>query len=359
MAITNVTFSTIDTNGSYGPKIQPMDDDNGSSRNEFDPVDYPDTARLVTIIGGAIILLGGLFLNSMTIKTIYKTPKLHNVTYLFLVLLNGNDIVFSVWSITFIVITDIYNKWIFGSGFCQAFAFVNGTLLGLELFMLMFITMSRYIKVVHPQYFNIIFTKKSIMGMILFAIIFVTACLLPPLTGMWGEIEYIARKNICSFKDKNDNYHMFLEGITVLLPLTVIIISYVRIYIVVHNQSKTLKRHSLMPNGDTKRPPSNTMLKRKERQLTKTLVALVVTFILSYTPYLVVAGVDKEIQYPILHRIATILLWSNSCWNNVVLVGMNSQFRDYWLAQLKCKDVPADHSPVVKRVSDSTNIPPE
>lgn len=82
---------------------------------------------------------------------------------------------------------------------------------------------------------------------------------------------------------------------------------------------------------------SNMDTKKSEWHITKMVLAIFVCFLTCYLPITVVKVFDEKVNYPGFHIAGYLLLYMSSCLNPVIYVTMNKQYRQSYLATLKCQ----------------------
>ncbi|CAH1786950.1 unnamed protein product [Owenia fusiformis] len=309
----------------------------------YTPQDYPAAAAWSTIIFGSLVVICAIILNTINIICIASTKAFHTIPYMFLLLLSINDIIFCVWSGVFIIGADIARSWVFGDVLCQMYVTIQNTLIGFEMFLLMFLTFSRYFLVVHKKIYRKIFNKRCITGMLIFTWLFAIGWQLAAVFKIWGCFRYNPHKNLCSFYDVGDYFNLMSMIMTFIVPLMCILFCYIQIFRLVSHQKRQLKSHAVkeaeLPTESSRLQNLQKEKHGKELKLTKTMVAIVIMYCLSYFPFMVLMIADKDVNYPVLYKIATVMIWSFSCWNTIVLIVMNEQFRQVCfqkIALLKC-----------------------
>uniref|UniRef100_A0A9J7Z293 Trace amine associated receptor 18e n=1 Tax=Cyprinus carpio carpio TaxID=630221 RepID=A0A9J7Z293_CYPCA len=248
-----------------------------------------------------------VFLNLLVIISISHFKKLHTPTNLIILSLAVSDLLIGLIVIPIEAINLIETCWYFGHIFCGLFVVIIGLLLSVSLGNLVLIAIDRYVAVCYPLlYPHKITMTKTLMG--------ICICWFGCFSANFGfAINYryfdTAQVNECyggCYLNVPYSLRIMDLFISFLIPCTVIIALYLRIFYVVHQQVKII--NSLMKSGKCEMEDS---VKRKsDSKAALTLGIIVTVYLLCYIPfyllYITAVTTAKEISSSMM----TFLAWT-------------------------------------------------
>ncbi|KAL1455673.1 hypothetical protein WDU94_009754 [Cyamophila willieti] len=128
------------------------------------------------------------------------------------------------------------------------------------------------------------------------------------------------------------NIQKALFFIGFVIPCTIIVLCYAKIFWVVRSSEKRLQRHN--SKVQTKK---EIKAKRNDMRITKMVLVIFLSFITCYFPITVVKLVDQGVRYPLLHVLSYIFLYLSACINPIIYVIMNKQYRVAYKTVLMCE----------------------
>ena len=210
------------------------------------------------------ICLAALIGNLSLYIIVYKNKDLQTITNLYILNLAAADIMVSVLSIPFTVVTVITGRWLFGDTACVALGFFTILSFIASVMSLGMIAINRYFYIVKWNTYKKTFSKKK--SLLYTAAVWVVSISLasPPLFG-WAEYRFIPGKSYCFVYWPSNVYFLFFM-ITVCFfgPLSAMVYSYCNILMF----TKTLKRrvavsmnnHTPLPRQNQPEPADRTCL---------------------------------------------------------------------------------------------------
>ena len=206
---------------------------------------------------------------------------------------------------------------------------------------LIILTTTRYYKITHPQKTLHWFSNKTVK--ILLICLWLTAILvvLPPVIGFWGRFDYFSSTGVCwpTFNPRQTpsslSYVLLFGGLGFMLTSIVIFYCYSRICMTAFKSSSRAHGQcyttiSLLITKKRRRMPTSAILRRKERKLSITLFMIVLTYFISYTPYIVVQLFYLFCLHPIpIHIIMTLYMISfiNGITNPIIFMSRSQKFK--------------------------------
>ncbi|XP_052749296.1 pinopsin-like [Galleria mellonella] len=266
-----------------------------------------------------LFLIGffGFFLNLMVILLMFKDRQLWTPLNIILFNLVCSDFSVSVLGNPFTLISALFHRWVFGHTMCVLYGFFMALLGITSITTLTVISFERYMLVTRPLSSRHLSSKGAILS-IVFIWTYSLALTTPPLIG-WGNYVNEAANISCSvnWHEQSTNtltYIMFLFALGQIIPLTVITYSYVNIIRTLKKNSQRLGRVS-----------------RAETRATAMVFIMIISFTIAWTPYSLFALMEQFATEGIISPgagvIPALVAKSSICYNPLIYVGMNTQFR--------------------------------
>ncbi|XP_043106832.1 trace amine-associated receptor 13c-like [Puntigrus tetrazona] len=251
-----------------------------------------------------------VFLNLLVIISISHFKKLHTPTNLIILSLAVADLFVGLIAMPVDAIKLIETCWYFGHTFCRLFLIIMGLLLSTSLSNLVLIAVDRYVAVCHP----LLYPKKITTTKMLISICVCWFCssTYNIVSLSYGSVDMSHRSDACY--GECPLVLDFALGVTdlfisFLIPCTLIITLYVRIFYIVHKQVKVI--NSLMKSGKCEMEGS---VKRKsESKAALTLGIIVTVYLLCWIPYYVLCLTESSVSSA--SNFLTWCLYINSCLN--------------------------------------------
>ena len=182
---------------------------------------------------------------------VYKNKDLQTISNLYILNLAAADIMVSVLSIPFTVVTVIAGRWLFSDTACVALGFFTILSFIASVMSLGMIAINRYFYIVKWNTYRKIFSKKK--SFLFAAAVWVLSISLasPPLFG-WAEYRFIPGKSYCFVYWPSNVYFMyFMITVCFFGPLSVMAFSYYNIL----TFTKTLKKRIAVSRNNLTQPP--------------------------------------------------------------------------------------------------------
>uniref|UniRef100_A0A8C2EQ44 G-protein coupled receptors family 1 profile domain-containing protein n=1 Tax=Cyprinus carpio TaxID=7962 RepID=A0A8C2EQ44_CYPCA len=227
-----------------------------------------------------------VFLNLLVIISISHFKKLHTPTNLIILSLAVADMLVGLIVMPVDAIKLIETCWYFGDTFCDVFMIIMGLLISTSICNLVLIAVDRYVAVCHP----LLYPQKITMTKTLISI---CLCWFFSSTYNIGYLVSVIRFPWIF----TDLFFSFL------LPCTLIITLYLRIFYVAHQQVKVL--NSLMKSG--KCVTEGSVRRKSESKAALTLGIIVTVYLLCYIPYYILYVTATTV---ISSAAMTFLIWT-------------------------------------------------
>ncbi|XP_022175886.1 G-protein coupled receptor moody isoform X1 [Myzus persicae] len=314
------------------------------------------TIRYAAAFITLLIMCIGIVGNSLTILVILKSPRIRNVASAFIISLGAADLLFCIAVLPFNASRFLNINWIQYPVLCSIVPFFQYGNIGISLLFITMITINRYIMIVHSSLYSIVYRPIWITSMIILCIIISFGMLVPTLLGKWGKFENDPKLGSCSIvsdeSGRSSKFALFITGF--IIPCIVIVCCYTSIFWVVHKSEQRMRRHQLSTQSD---PTVTNMqsIKRKlsEWRITKMVLAIFLSFVLCYLPITITKTSDPDVQYPALLLIAYIMVYASACFNPIIYVIMNKQYRKAFKSVLSvgCCEKATKRVPVLRSIS--------
>nr|BAQ54715.1 opsin, pteropsin type [Orthetrum albistylum] len=279
------------------------------------PGGYAAAAVCLLLIG-----LVGFVSNLLVMVLMCKNKQLWTPLNVILFNLVCSDFSVSVLGNPITLTAALFRRWIFGRTMCVIYGFFMSLLGIASITTMMVLSFERYVMISKPFQVRRLSQKGAVA---LIGVIWVYALLLtaPPLFG-WGDYVHESANISCSVNWESKTisattYIIFLFAMGLVVPVFVICFSYLNII-------WTMKKNAVAMGRVTK----------AECRVTVMVFVMIVAFLVAWTPYsvlaLLVAFGDASLISPGVAVVPALMAKSSICYNPVIYVGLNTQFRSAW-----------------------------
>ena len=295
-------------------------------------VPFSKTESALIVLAMALIFFMALVGNAVVITVISRVSSMHTPTNLLLLNLSVADIFVAVFFILFSTITMyISQHWIFGAFLCKVVPFIQLTAARVSILSLAVISVERYLTVCKPKDWRL--SVRHIRRII--AVLW--------LVGMVSATPMLVVKDVSEFNgktycletgwtfDEEKFYTTIIFVILYLVPITLMSVAYFNIGIKVWSSAKTTssqRRYASIAKQKT----------------TKMCLALVISFVVSWTPVYVVTlerswgtsiyDLSSNTRH-LLFALTTGLAASNCATNPVLYCFMSHKFKNAFAVAFK------------------------
>ncbi|VVC28357.1 G protein-coupled receptor, rhodopsin-like,GPCR, rhodopsin-like, 7TM [Cinara cedri] len=285
-----------------------------------------------------LIMCIGILGNGLTIIALLKSPRIRNVASAFIISLGAADLLFCIAVLPFSASRFLDFNWTQNPLLCSMVPFFQYGNVGVSLLFISMITINRYIMIVHTSLYNSIYRPIWIALMITFCLILAFGMQVPTLLGVWGEFKHDPKLGTCSITvdkwGRSSKTALFITGF--IIPCIVIVCCYTGIFWVIRKSENRMLKHQVSTRSDsTVKNMQAIKRKRNEWRITKMVLAIFLSFVICYLPITIIKTSDPNVRYPILHLIAYITLYASACFNPIIYVIMNKQYRKAYKSVLK------------------------
>lgn len=303
---------------------------NGSGNNgTYDNEPHSGYNLAESIIIGTILSLFIILAvagNILVCVAVFTDRRLKHLNNLLLVSLAIADLLVGTLVMTFAVINDILDKWIFGPVFCDIW--ISGDIMcsTASILNLCVISLDRYIHIRDPFTYENWMNWKKIAAMISGVWIMSGAISFIPIHLEWhknAEDRGVPmEENVCAM-ELNPTYSVVSSTISFYIPCIVMLTIYIQLYCYARRHIKSIKKTQTPQFGGK---TSTT----QDHKAAVTLGIIVGVFLFCWLPFFIVnliAGFCKCVPL-ILFKILTWLGYVNSCLNPIIYSIFNQEFRD-------------------------------
>lgn len=289
----------------------------------------------IFFIINVVALLG----NVLVCWVYFKTQRLRTVTNIYIIVLALSDIVFTTLCLPIVDGVLLSGKWLYPGWICKIHGYLVLLLCFISLHTIALTGLNRYFRVVRPNIFKRIFTKKFTIASVIVVLLVAAFLLAFPLVTGWASLLFHPGKMACSmqFHDKyiDVSYSGFLSVVIVLAPFITIIVSYQRVFKAVQIHKRTLFLSVLQPQEHTA-----DKLSAEEINITKTLFGIVLGFTICWAPVFVIEFVDSfrgsnNVLPRSVYLIYTFLVSVSAAVNPILYGVLNKTFRKEYLRILR------------------------
>ncbi|XP_041857776.1 trace amine-associated receptor 13c-like [Melanotaenia boesemani] len=213
--------------------------------------------------------------------------------------------------------------WIFGDVMCAIFCYLGGQTLTSSISSIAIISADRYTAICHPLHYSKIITLKRAKNCVclcwlwcfVYSMIYMKDELIQPGTGnsCYGE---------CVLKYTYITVTVDII-LTFIFPVTVIIVLYMRVFVVAVSQARAMRSHITAVTVHH----AGTLSKKSELKAARTLGILVIVYLSCLCPYYCYMLVDVNIINPTVATSLAFMFYFNSCLNPLIYALFYPWFR--------------------------------
>ncbi|XP_046409273.1 pineal opsin-like [Ischnura elegans] len=310
--------------GGRGQPPGAVDEASDEERLLMSPGAYAAAAVALLLIG-----LVGFISNLLVMILMCKNKQLWTPLNAILFNLVCSDFSVSVLGNPITLTAALFRRWIFGRTVCVIYGFFMSLLGIASITTLMVLSFERYVMISKPFHVRRL-SQKGALALIGAIWVYSLVLTMPPLFG-WGDYVNESANISCSVNWESKTmsattYIIFLFAMGLVVPVTVICFSYMNII-------WTMKKNAITMGRVTK----------AETRVAFMVFVMIVAFLVAWTPYsvlaLLVAFGDASLVSPGVAVVPALMAKSSICYNPVIYVGLNTQFRSAWHKLLRVRAV--------------------
>lgn len=303
---------------------------NLSDASEGDPLGRTTLQVGIEVTIAVLICLACITGNSLVVIAIHRTPCLNTITNMLVENLAWTDISMATLHLPFWIASMRSGRWLLSDMACKFVGFSELVFGVASLQTMAGIAFNRYFSIVkrnlYVKYFS---NRKTTYVIIIITWILPVLVCSPPLYG-WGTIEFSNKFTDCTmgWNIRDISYIAFLLTVAIVITMIVIICCYFAIFKFVRRSSCQIETH--VQAESHRQQHKNAVTTKKETKIIKVFVAVVVVYVLCWTPVCVV-GIFEIIDHAaprFVHIIVYYMMFSSSFCNPIIYGLFNPQFRN-------------------------------
>ncbi|KAM6330332.1 melanopsin [Podargus strigoides] len=308
----------------------------------FPTVDVPDHAHYT--IGVVILIVGitGTLGNFLVIYAFCRSRSLQTPANTFIINLAISDFLMSITQSPVFFTNSLHKRWIFGEKGCELYAFC-GALFGItSMITLMVIALDRYFVITKPLASVGVTSKKKALIILVGVWLYSLAWSLPPFFG-WSAYVPEGLLTSCSwdymtFTPSVRAYTMLLFCFVFFIPLIAIIYSYVFIFEAIKKANKSIQTFGCKRGNREFQKQYQRM--KNEWKMAKIALIVILLYVISWSPYSVVALVAfagySHILTPFMNSIPAVIAKASVIHNPIIYAITHPKYRTAIATYVPC-----------------------
>ncbi|XP_078359135.1 rhodopsin, G0-coupled-like [Oculina patagonica] len=287
------------------------------------------TIYVVFAVVTAAICVTSVVLNSLVCLVFLRNKKLLNAPNIFIVSVALSDLLFSVTYLPLLVVTNSYERWIYGQYGCEATAFI-ATWTGLTSLMnLSLAGYERYVALVFLYKSQRAFSRRRAVRATVAMWLYALFWSVMPLCG-WSGFELEGVGTSCSVRWKSRDrldlsYNICLIIACYVLPVSIMVASYYKSCCEISKGAKRAKKTW------GKKSPFTRKAFELERKMVLLFGVMTVAFLVAWTPYAVVSLISmiagSDVISGVAASIPAYIAKSSACYNPILYVFLYKRLR--------------------------------
>lgn len=203
---------------------------------------------------------------------------------------------------------------------CPFSGYVIFSLSGISLWNLSLISINRYVLIVHPNYFDTIFSVRNTRIIIAVAWLYSPILCAFPLTRAWGSYMFDVKRCLCTPLNTDTGFRTFSLVSTAIITIVPISFCYLAILNKVRSSNSRINALQ-MENSDRM---------KNQRQLMRTILVMISIFMIMNTPFIVTFLLDpNQEKFSFwIHSLSLYLGLFSYSTNTLTYTLMNKQIRN-------------------------------
>ncbi|KAL9961455.1 hypothetical protein ACROYT_G030397 [Oculina patagonica] len=300
------------------------------------------SARIASVVYLCAVGVCGIIANSLVIFVFWKYPKLRTAANLFILNLAFCDLMLSIFDNTFSIASTLYGEWLFGRAGCISYGFFHYFFICCTVSTLAAISVDRFFFITRPNQTRAVqvITKRKAIGILLIIYLYTLMFTFPPCVGWNKFVEEPIFFSGCyvNYGDQRTSsivYSIIAPVFLFMVPLTVMIYCYARIFLAVRRSTqRTIGRTLGTPTSVKKKYP---LLKRTHIQTAKMIIVVIFFSMIVWVPYVVVSLIKAANGHidPLVSHITVLVAKSCVIYNVLIYAILNRKLKAAILDQLK------------------------
>ncbi|XP_067355273.1 trace amine-associated receptor 13c-like [Channa argus] len=278
---------------------------------------YSGTMLIYTVLSFISVLT--VLLNLLVIISISHFRQLRTTTNLLLLSLAVSDFLVGLLVMPFQILL-IESCWMLGDLVCVLYYFLLCITVCTSVANMVLISADRYVAICDPLHYSSKVTVRRVQVSVLLCWVY---CVFYSFMLLYDNLKQPGRYNSC-YGECVVNTPLLVDLVlTFIIPISAIIILYVRVFVVAVSQARAMRSHI---TAVTLQCSVTVTVKKSELKAARTLGVVVAVFLICFCPYYCVSLSDLLIQSSINAFIVFVILF-NSCLNPVIYAFFYPWFR--------------------------------
>ncbi|KAJ7371224.1 melatonin receptor [Desmophyllum pertusum] len=289
---------------------------------------------VVEVTTASVLVISALMGNIILCLAIHRLRALRKIQNYYIVALAISDFLLTFLSVSLGFVAMILGRWVFGDTICQ----IQGSLIyyfaSFSLLNMMLIAFNRYVKMVRSaSIYQKIYTKKNVLLSIASCGIFSGVFIVPFVTQTFCFHPGSLSCFVCKSGNKNDQI-LLLSSYSVLISMAypVMIFCYYKVF-------RKVRAHFAQIADSTLHEDTHNSF-TEEVKITKILFAVLIAFLICWTPGFTIEFLDiLQGEYTLHRQVYLILTYTgaaNGAINPVIYGLMQKRFREAYKKVLTC-----------------------
>ena len=316
---------------------------NGESYNGSSLEDKYGSARVASVVYLCAVGVCGIIANSLVIFVFWKYRKLRTAANLFIFNLAFCDLMLSIFDNAFSVASTLYGEWLFGRAGCISYGFFHYFFICCTVSTLAAISVDRFFFITRPSQTRAaqVITRKKAIVILLIIYLYTLLFTFPPCVGWNSFVEENIFYSGCyiNYGDQRTLsivYSVIAPTFLFIVPLTVMIYCYARIFLAVRRSTqRTIGRTLATTSSVKKKYP---LLKRTHIQTAKMIIVVIFFSMIVWVPYVVVSLIKAANVFidPIVSHITVLVAKSCVIYNVLIYAILNRKLKAAILDAICC-----------------------
>ena len=304
--------------------------------------DLSSRSLFITVVEvSSLVILNVLSLtgNTLVCISVYRNTRLRTTSNLYIIALAIGDLLSAIFVMPLSTGVLITSKWNFGTTICQLHAFFNLFVIYVLPLTMGLTAVNRYVRICKSdQQYQRWFSARRSRALLVFVWIFVACYVAVPRLAGLQDYEFTPGYAQCSLTHVSESGKTIHYGIVVTLffltPLITTTISYIKV-------AKMIRQHNADASTTIHSRDRNTGISRHEIKISKSLFAVVFTFMICWVPFWVIVILRRFHLVGKMPRNVELLcmffLYFSNTVNPFIYAGMNPAFRREFCKILSCE----------------------
>ncbi|XP_022096856.1 rhodopsin-like [Acanthaster planci] len=275
----------------------------------------------------AVVCLLSVAGNAVVIFLYARYQSLHNVVNIFLLNICVADIIVAVLGTPLSLASSVAGHWLFGSAGCSWYGFICTFSGCAQIVGIAAVSLQRFFFVVKPFVARRLTTGGALVC-VGFTWAYSLVAALPPALG-WSEFVLEGAGTSCSvnWQTGSRSYTFFIFVMILVLPLSIIVFSYSQVLVTVKKMAKC--------------QVGNRRFRRADKKVTIMVVVMMITFMVSWSPYAILALYsafgNSAYLPPLVTTLPAMFAKASTAYNPVIYFLLHDKFREALCYLLTCR----------------------